>query len=32
MEALARTRGLELGKLSAAEWDSLWREAKLNGG
>ena len=32
MEALARTRGLELGKLSASEWDSLWREAKLNGG
>lgn len=32
MEALARTRGLELGKLSPAEWDALWREAKLNGG
>ena len=32
MEALARTRGFELAKLSAAEWDALWREAKLNGG
>lgn len=31
MEALVRTRGLELGELSAAEWDALWREAKLNG-
>jgi nucleoside triphosphate diphosphatase len=31
MEALARTRGLELKALSAAEWDALWREAKLNG-
>jgi nucleoside triphosphate diphosphatase len=31
MEALARTRGLELKELSAAEWDALWREAKLNG-
>jgi nucleoside triphosphate diphosphatase len=31
MEALARTRGLELEELSAAEWDALWREAKLNG-
>jgi nucleoside triphosphate diphosphatase len=32
MESLARTRGLELERLSAAEWDALWREAKLNGG
>jgi len=31
MESLARTRGLDLGSLSAAEWDALWREAKLNG-
>ena len=31
MEALARARGLELEKLSAVEWDVLWREAKLNG-
>jgi nucleoside triphosphate diphosphatase len=31
MEALARARGLELKELSAAEWDALWREAKLNG-
>jgi nucleoside triphosphate diphosphatase len=31
MEALARTRRLELKELSAAEWDALWREAKLNG-
>jgi MazG family protein len=31
MEALARGRGLELERLSAAEWDALWREAKLNG-
>jgi ATP diphosphatase len=30
MEALARERGLELARLSAAEWDALWREAKLN--
>jgi MazG family protein len=32
MEALARTRGLALERLSAAEWDALWREAKLNPG
>jgi hypothetical protein len=31
MECLARERGLELQRLSAAEWDALWREAKLNG-
>jgi nucleoside triphosphate diphosphatase len=31
MESLARTRGLALERLSAAEWDALWREAKLNG-
>jgi nucleoside triphosphate diphosphatase len=31
MESLARTRGLTLERLSAAEWDALWREAKLNG-
>ncbi|TLY55092.1 MAG: nucleoside triphosphate pyrophosphohydrolase, partial [Gammaproteobacteria bacterium] len=31
MESLARARGLELENLSAAEWDALWREAKLNG-
>ena len=31
MEALARTRGLTLERLSAAEWDALWRDAKLNG-
>ena len=31
MEMLARARGLELKELSAAEWDALWREAKLNG-
>ena len=30
MEALARERGLELAQLSAADWDALWREAKLN--
>jgi nucleoside triphosphate diphosphatase len=32
MEALACARGLELERLSAAEWDALWGEAKLNGG
>jgi nucleoside triphosphate diphosphatase len=32
MEAAAREQGLELGKLSAAEWDRLWCAAKLNGG
>ncbi|HYC09307.1 MAG TPA: nucleoside triphosphate pyrophosphohydrolase [Steroidobacteraceae bacterium] len=31
MEALARARGLELAALSAAQWDALWSEAKLNG-
>jgi nucleoside triphosphate diphosphatase len=30
MESLARARGLELAQLSAAEWDALWNEAKLN--
>ena len=30
MESLARARSLELQGLSAAEWDALWREAKLN--
>ena len=30
MESLARERGLRLEALSAAEWDALWREAKLN--
>jgi MazG family protein len=28
MEGLAQARGLELKKLSAAEWDALWTEAK----
>jgi ATP diphosphatase len=31
METMARERRLELKTLSAAEWDALWREAKLNG-
>ncbi len=31
MEALARERALVLTRLSAAEWDALWQEAKLNG-
>jgi ATP diphosphatase len=30
MEALAAQRGLQLMSLAAAEWDALWREAKLN--
>jgi ATP diphosphatase len=30
MEALAQTRGLELTRLSAVEWEALWSEAKLN--
>jgi nucleoside triphosphate diphosphatase len=30
MESLARARGLDLKGLSAAEWDALWGEAKLN--
>ena len=32
MEQLAAGRGRALESLSAAEWDELWREAKLNGG
>lgn len=32
MERLASERKLTLERLSAAEWDELWREAKLNGG
>jgi nucleoside triphosphate diphosphatase len=32
MESLAHERGLQLERLSAAEWDALWNEAKLNGG
>lgn len=31
MERLAADRGLALERLSAAEWDELWGEAKLNG-
>lgn len=31
MERLAAQRGLVLARLSAAEWDALWEEAKLNG-
>ncbi len=30
MEALARERGLALERLSAAQWEALWQEAKLN--
>lgn len=30
MEDLARERALRLEELSAAEWDALWQEAKLN--
>jgi len=30
MEALAEERRLDLAQLSAAEWDALWNEAKLN--
>jgi nucleoside triphosphate diphosphatase len=30
MELLAHERGLELAQLSAAAWDALWSEAKLN--
>jgi nucleoside triphosphate diphosphatase len=30
MEALVQTRGLELTRLSAVEWEALWSEAKLN--
>jgi ATP diphosphatase len=32
MERLAVERGLVLEQLSAAQWDELWRETKLNGG
>src|SRR5258708_23324590 len=32
MQALARERSLVLERLTAAEWDALWREAKLNRG
>jgi len=32
MERAAAERGRPLERLSAAEWDELWREAKLNGG
>jgi len=31
MESLARERGLTLERLSPAQWDALWHEAKLNG-
>jgi MazG family protein len=31
MESLAQARELEFAQLSAAEWDALWNEAKLNG-
>jgi nucleoside triphosphate diphosphatase len=30
MEELLRARALDMTRLSAAEWDALWREAKLN--
>ena len=30
MESLAQARGLELARLSPAEWEALWNEAKLN--
>lgn len=32
MERLAAKRGLALEQLTAAQWDELWRETKLNGG
>ncbi|HUL47651.1 MAG TPA: nucleoside triphosphate pyrophosphohydrolase [Steroidobacteraceae bacterium] len=32
MERLAAERGLVLERLSAAQWDELWTETKLNGG
>ena len=32
MERLAAERGLALEQLTAAQWDELWRETKLNGG
>ncbi|HXZ59560.1 MAG TPA: nucleoside triphosphate pyrophosphohydrolase [Steroidobacteraceae bacterium] len=32
MERLLAERGQTLERLSAAQWDELWREAKLNGG
>jgi hypothetical protein len=28
MESLARARGLELARLSPAQWDALWVESK----
>ncbi|MDH7475075.1 MAG: nucleoside triphosphate pyrophosphohydrolase [Anaerolineae bacterium] len=31
VEKLCRERGLEMGKLSPAEWEMLWREVKVNG-
>jgi MazG family protein len=31
MEALARSRGLDLAGLSAADWEGLWQEAKRGG-
>jgi ATP diphosphatase len=31
METLARERALSLHSLSAADWDALWEQAKLNG-
>ena len=31
MESRARAQGLALERLSAAQWDALWGEAKLNG-
>jgi MazG family protein len=30
MESLVRARGLDLARLTSAEWDALWNEAKLN--
>jgi MazG family protein len=30
MESLVRARGLDLTRLTPAEWDALWNEAKLN--
>jgi len=30
MESLVQARGLELARLSPAEWEALWNEAKLN--
>jgi hypothetical protein len=31
MEALSRTRGMQLDSLSPAEWDALWVESKRAG-